>query len=97
MAKVLTNKHQNTSIFFSDDFEMELLELKNCNMHDEVRMDIAKILNLSHYVKRFSNFANLPFKTFEQMTEREELTKEFLCTIDFLYGRDAVTYLTQFL
>lgn len=42
-------------------------------------------------------FTNLPFKTMEQMNERMLLTETFLCTIDSLYGRKDVNYMSQFL
>ena len=42
-------------------------------------------------------FTNLPFKTMEQMNERMQLTETFLCTIDSLYGRKDVNYMSQFL
>lgn len=97
MATQLLNKKSNKTIIFSDELEADLLEMKNCNMHDDVRIKIAETLGLSKYVEKFGKFANLPFKTMEQMNERMKLTQAFLSTIDSLYGCKAVNYITQFL
>ena len=97
MAKQLLNKIANKTIIFSDDFENELRDLNNRNCHDEIRVEIANQLGLPGFAKRFNKFVYLPWKTAEQMSERYEITKDFLRNVTSLYGIKATRYLSQFL
>ena len=97
MAKQLLNKLTNKTIIFSNDFENELRDLNNRNCHDEIRVKIANHLGLTAFAEKFNKFVYLPWKTAEQMFERYEITKSFLEFVEFLYGKNVVKYLSQFL
>lgn len=97
MAKILSNKKTDETYYFSDKFEDQMLELKDCNMHNEVRFHIANKLGLRNYADNFAKFVNLQFMTMEQMTERYELTQKFLREITSSFGVNAMRYVTQFL
>ena len=97
MAKQLLNKIANKTIIFSDDFENELRDLNKRNCHDEIRVKIANHLGLTTFAEKFNKFVYLPWKTAEQMAKRNECTKSFLEFVEFLYGKNVVKYLSQFL
>ncbi len=97
MAKQLLNKIANKTIIFSDDFENELRDLNNRNCHDEIRVEIANKLGLTTFAEKFNKFVYLPWKTAEQMSERYEITKDFLRIVTYKYGIKATRYLSQFL
>lgn len=97
MAKQLLNKLTNKTIIFSNDFENELRDLNNRNCHDEIRVKIANQLGLPGFAKSFNKYVYLPWKTAEQMAKRNECTKSFLEFVEFLYGKNAVKYLSQYL
>ena len=97
MAKQLLNKLTNKTIIFSNDFENELRNLNNRNCHDEIRVKIANHLGLTIFAEKFNKFVYLPWKTAEQMSERYEITKDFLRNVTSLYGIKATRYLSQFL
>ena len=44
-------------------------------------------LGLTNFAKSFNKFVYLPWKTAEQMAERNEITKSFLEFVEFLYGK----------
>ena len=97
MAKQLLNKITNKTVIFSNDFENKLRDLNNRNCHDEIRVEIANQLGLSGFAKSFNKYVYLPWKTAEQMSERYEITKDFLRNVTSLYGIKATRYLFQFL
>lgn len=97
MAKILLNKRTNKTVIFSDDFENELRNLNNRNCHDEIRVEIANHFGLTTFAEKFNKFVYLPWKTAEQMAKRNEITKSFLEFVEFLYGKNAVKYLSQYL
>lgn len=97
MSKQLLNKITNKTVIFSNDFENKLRDLNNRNCHDEIRVEIANQLGLSGWAKSFKKFVYLPWKTAEQMAERNEMTKSFLEFVEFLYGKKVVKYLSQYL
>ena len=97
MANQLLNKIANKTIIFSDDFENELRDLNNRNYHDEIRVKIANQLDLTTFAEKFNKFVYLPWKTAEQMSERYEITKDFLRNVTSLYGIKVTMYLSQFL
>ena len=97
MAKQLLNKIANKTIIFSDDFENELRDLNKRNCHDEICVKIANQLGLPGFAKSFNKYVYMPWKTAEQMSERYEITKDFLRNVTSLYGIKATRYLSQFL
>ena len=97
MAKQLLNKITNKTVIFSNDFENKLRDLNNRNCHDEIRVEIANQLGLPGFAKSFNKYVYLPWKTAEQMSERYEITKNFLRNVTSLYGIKATRYLSQFL
>lgn len=97
MSKMLSNKKTGETCYFSDKFEDQMLELQNCNMHNEVRFYISNHLGMTDYAKKFAKFVNLTYMTMEQMTERYELTQKFLRTITSIYGVEGLRYISKFL
>lgn len=97
MAKILTNKKTDKTYYFSDKFEYQMLELKDHNMHNEVRFYIANKLGLRNYADNFAKFVNLQFMTMGQMNERYELTQKFLREVTSSFGVETMRYVTQFL
>ena len=97
MAKQLLNKITNKTVIFSNDFENKLRDLNNRNCHDEIRVEIANQLGLPGFAKSFNKYVYLPWKTAEQMSERYEITKDFLRIVTYKYGIKATRYLSQFL
>ena len=97
MAKQLLNKLTNRTIIFSNDIENELRDLNSRNCHDEIRVKIANHLGLATFAEKFNKFVYLPWKTAEQMSERYEITKNFLRNVTYLYRIKVTMYLSQFL
>lgn len=97
MAKQLLNKITNKAVIFSNDFENKLRDLNNRNCHDEIRVEIANHLGFHTFAENFNKFVYLPWKSAEQMSERYEITKDFLRNVTSLYGIKATRYLSQFL
>ena len=52
---------------------------------------------IATFAEKFNKFVYLPWKTAEQMSERYEITKDFLRNVTSLYGIKATRYLSQFL
>lgn len=97
MSKIFSNQKNDNTYYFSNKFENELRNMKKRNLHDEIRVEIAKQMGMPVFAEKFNKFRYLPWKTSEQINERYALTQKFLHEVTCSFGIAAATYLNSFL
>lgn len=97
MTKIFSNKVNDKTYFITDKEERKMLQMKDRNLHSEIRFNLAKTLGMTEFVNKFKEFTKMPYLTIEDSLRRYNLTKDFIGTIKSIFGKNAADYVVKFL